>query len=261
MIKTVILFMSISLMFLSCDSKREIVSSGKKVTIGVLAPLTGVHQRFGVQGLAGLTASQKMQRHLKNGDEILFKVIDTQSTKKGSKKAFYELVDLNVSVIISFMGSTETLYIREDIQRVKKPIIATLATDDNLTSINGYIAQVCMDNNTQVIVASHYIRDEKLMESVGIVYNSNIGYFTSIAQDFEKYFTQLGGKVKFMIDISDMEGVNEFNSIKNSSIEMLFNSTDPTLTMQVAKIYRDKKFSFGVLGVNGLLHLFYYCLL
>ncbi len=253
MIKKIIIVILISLSFYGCEYNKKISPSGRVIHIGVLAPQSGQNRWMGIQGLLGLEASREMKEYLKNGDAIIFEVVDTQSTIIGSKKAFTKLVDLNVSAVISFMGSTQTVAIKEDLTLAKIPIISTLATDNNITSADGYITQVCMDNKTQVIVASHYIRDERFMENIGIVYNAKSHYFSSLAHEFKEYFIQLGGNIAFFIDVSCVEGINKFNKVNGEKIDMLFNSTNSILAQRVFKVKEKQKFAFNVLGVNGFL--------
>ena len=237
--------------FTGCQEKPTITESSKSVKIGILAPLSGTHKVLGVQGLYGIEAAREMSMYLNNGDKVIFKIVDTLSTEEGSKVAFKKLIDSNVTAVISFMGSGRTLALRNEFEKAKTPVIATLATDNEIVNMSEYIAQICMDNTTQTIVAAHYIRDEKLMEGVGIVYSSDSQYFSLLAKDFKKYFKQIGGEIDFYIDISTPAGLEEFKNIKTISTEMLFNASKNELTPKIINILKKKKSKIGILGVNG----------
>jgi len=254
MMKLALISLGLLFLFLGCDESAKITPSSKLIKIGVLAPLSGTHKNLGIQGLAGIKAALKMERYLQNGDEIVLKIIDTKSTEEDSRKALEILVDAEVIAIFSFMGSGRTLALKDEFDRVKIPIIATLATDNNIVSADGYISQICMDNNTQVIVASHYIRDDKLIQNVGIVYSSDSQYYSLLVNSFKEYFVKIGGKIDFFIDISSQKGLTAFSNIKNGSISMLVSATKSEATPKVIKIIKEKKFDFKVLGVNGSLN-------
>ena len=246
-------FISLGLLFLllGCEESAKITPSSKIIKIGVLAPLSGTHKDLGIQGILGIKAALKMERYLQNRDKIVLVIVDTRSTEEDSRKALKKLVDAEVVAIFSFMGSGRTLALKDEFNAVKIPIIATLSTDKNIVSLDGYISQVCMDNDTQMIIASHYIRDEELIQDVGIIYSSDSKYYSLLADDFKKYFTILGGKVNFFIDISSKKGLAEFENIKNSDISMLFSSIKSNATHKVVKTIKTQKFDFKVLGVNG----------
>ena len=140
--RNILILVALVFAFSGCEESKKIVPSSKIVNIGVLAPLSGNHKTLGEQGIVGLNAAQEMSKYLLNGDEIVFKIVDTKSSVADSRKAFRELVDANVSALISFMGSGRTLALKNDFNKGKIRLIATLATDDNITSINGSISQI-----------------------------------------------------------------------------------------------------------------------
>ena len=253
MIKIIFILFSLLFLLLGCEESVKITPSSKIITIGVLAPLSGTHKNLGIQGVIGVKSALKMSRYLDNGDEIVLKIVDTKSTQDDSKKALEILVDAEVVAILSFMGSGRTLALKDDLNAAKIPTIATLATDNNIVSLNGYISQICMDNDTQVIVASHYIRDDELIQNVGIVYSSDSQYYSLLANNFKEYFVKIGGKVNFLIDVSSQKGLDEFNNIKSSSVNMLFSSTKSEITPKIVNIIKERRFGFKVLGVNGSL--------
>jgi len=253
MIKNIILVFSLILLLSACSDKQEHHVSGKSIKVGVLVPMTGENKRFSQQSVLGLQAAQKMKKYLNNGDEIVFEIRDTKSTQEGTQKAFKELQAKDVKVIMALLGSDNVLAIKEQVSKSEIPTIVTIATSSFLTSADGFISQVCMNNSTQSIVASHYIRDEKFYQNVGVVYDKNSHYSTSLAKEFRDDFIKIGGKIIFFLDVSDTKGIQEFNNISHSGIEMIFNTTNSILTMKLLKILKKKKSKIELLGSDGLL--------
>ncbi len=251
--KNIISIILVALFFNACEYDKKIIPSGKIVKIGILAPLSGKAKKLGQQSLLGLQAANEMKKYLENGDEIIFEIFDTKSDIKSTKIAFDNLIKSDVKLIISFMGSSGMLEMKNIFNKHKLPIITTLATDDNLADINGYIAQVCIDNNTQVLVASHYIKDEKFINNVGVIYDKDSIYSSSLATKFEEYFKLLGGKVEFIIDIGQPIGLKKFQEIDKKNIKILFNTTDSILSTKVFKIINEQNDDFKVLATDGLL--------
>ncbi len=253
MMKIITLTFSLLFAFVGCEKSVEITPSSKTVKVGVLAPLSGSHKTLGVPGLIGMKAAMKMGKYIQNGDEIVLKIVDTKSTLEGSKKALKELKDAEVVAIFSFMGSGRTLALRNEFKKAKIPIIATLSTDNDVVSSDGYVSQVCMDNQTQVIVASHYVRDDRLVENMGVIYSADSQYYSLLAREFKEYFTKIGGKVDFFIDVSVPSGLAEFKNLKNGDTRMLVSSIKSEIAPQILKIIKKRKFNFKVLGANGSL--------
>jgi len=251
--KNIVLFIMIALMFSACEYEKKIIPSGNVVEVGVLAPLSGKDKRLGHQSLLGLQAANEMQPYLSNGDEIVFKIIDTKSDIKSARGALKSLSSKKLLSAFSFMSSKEMTALSKQIDKRKLPIITTLATDNHIAKESSYIAQVCIDNSTQVLVASHYIKDEKFIKNVGVIYNKKNQYSLVLAKEFRKYFTQLGGNIKFFIDVSTRHGLGKFQKYKKKNIEMLFNTADAKITTKILKILKDEKSDFYILGTDGLL--------
>ncbi len=245
----IFLVLFLTLFFTGCGDSGQTIKSGKTIKIGILAPLTGDSVRLGHQSIIGIEAANKIKKYLKNGDEIVFEIIDTKSNIQSAKYAFKQLVKSDVKVIFSFMGSTEMVALKSSFNKAKIPIISTLATNNNITSRNGYVAQVCIDNYTQVLVASHYIKDEKFIDNIGVVYDKRSVYSNSLAREFKKEYSFIGGKVDFFIDISDDNGLEEFKKFDKKNIKILFNATDAELTTKIINMQNNK---FEILGADGL---------
>lgn len=252
MIKSILIFILL-FVFASCSKEEKINSSGKVVKVGVLVPLSGENKRYGYQSLLGLKAALSMQKYLKNGDKVVLEIIDTKSDLEVSLKALSKLRVKNVSVIFSLMGSPNMSKMVNKFKHYKIPTISTLASNDNIIIEDGFISQVCMDNKTQAIVSAHYIRDERLKQHVGIIYDSKNIYFSTLAIEFKKYFRTLGGKVDFFIDVSSISGLKEFEKVRSKEISMLFNATDAKTSLNIFKIIKKTDQKYEILGTDGLL--------
>lgn len=255
MIKRVLLSLLLVILMTSCDYKQEnITPSGKVVKIGVLAPLSGQHERFGNQSLLGLKSANKMQPYLSNGDKIIFEIVDAKRENNTSLKALSKLAkNDDIVAMFSFMGSNEMLSLAPHFQELDLPVVATIATHTNIAQGKGNIAQVCMSNHMQTMVSSHYVRDEKLINHIGIVYNKNSTYSESLADEFKKHFKSIGGNVDFFIDISNDAGFKQFISKKEMATRMLFNVTNAPQSVKILKALNELNWDIEMLGTDGLL--------
>ena len=249
--KIYIFFLIISFMFVSCGKKESSKPSGRVVKVIVLASLDDKYERLGYQSLLGLKAAKKMKRYLSNGDEIVFDVIDANSKniKNILKKSVLKDKPL---AIISFMSSDRILSMQEWLKKYNLPIIVTLATNNEIVNKDALFVQVCIDNHKQSLVAAHYIRDEKFMKHVGVVYDETSIYSTSLANEFRELFKSLGGEIDFFINVSNKIGLEKFKHAKKANTEIIFNSTDSVLTTKMIKILKKENLHAEILGADGL---------
>jgi branched-chain amino acid transport system substrate-binding protein len=252
--KTITFLLTLLLFFFtSCSNEQKIQPSGKSVTIVVLAPLSGKDKRFGTQSMLGLQGAKKIKPYLPNGDEIVFDVIDTQSDLHiATTKLQHKLNKGDVVAIISFMGSTNMVAMKEILKKYKIPTIATIATNNAVTQKDGYVTQVCMNNHNQSLVASHYIRDEKLLRHVGVFFESTNRYSTELATEFKETFSTIGGEVDFFIDLATQEGKEELKTLQKNNTEMVFSTTNAKLATQIINHMKEQKWEIDFLGGDGL---------
>ena len=253
MIKSILLLLLVSVFFISCNYEKRTKPSGKSVKIGILASFSGTDKKYFHQSLAGLEAALKMSPYLENGDKIELLIVDTKSSVSETRKALYELKSKDVKTIISFLGSDATLEISNTLSQNKIPMIVTLATNDSIPTIAPNIAQVCFDNDMQSLVAAHYIKDEKLITHVGIIYNRSNHYSYALAKRFKKYYKAIGGNVDFYTSVKDDENVNKIIKQKNLPTKFLYNTTSATTTLDILKVIRHRSWDLEVLSGDGLL--------
>jgi len=249
--KIYILLFIISFMFVACNKDKEIKPSGKTVNIIILAPLDNKNERLGYQSLLGLKAAKEMKKYLKNGDEVVFNIVDID--KKDMKHTLKDtILKKKPLAILSFMSSDKILNMKKELKKYRLPIIVTLATNNDIVDKDNLFMQVCIDNHKQSLVAAHYIRDEKFMKHVGIVYDKRSIYSTALADEFKELFKKLGGEIDFFIDVGGKNGLQRFESLKKTDTEIIFNSTDSTMTIKMIKLLKKEGSHAEILGADGL---------
>ena len=253
MIKVFILVL-IAIFFTACSNDDKIIPSGKKINISILAPLSGDNKRYGRQSLLGMTKANDMKRYLHNGDEIALHVADTKTIKKFFVKALNSANENKNKVIVTFEGSNNLIEVKDELKQVKIPIIATLATNNEITSLSDNMIQICMDNDMEALVAAHFTKDEKLMHSVGIVYDKTNKYSSELAHEFKILYTRLGGKVKFYDDVSTSSGFKKFKHRNKNNIDLLFSVANAKDSVQVITLIKKQNEKIEILSTDGLLN-------
>jgi len=221
--KSFILLLIIAILFLTaCQKKEKITPSGKVLKIGLLAPLSRINRKYGYQSLFGIEFANSEKKYLTNGDKIEFHIVDTKSSIEGTQRALQQLLDQNVTAIISFVGSANMLSLKKQFKDIKIPIIVTLATNDEIPLLSDSISQICMSNRHEALVAAHYIKDEKFINSVGLLYDSENPYSYSLSTQFSKYYKSIRGKNTFVLDFSNKNALKKLQNIDFKDIGMVF---------------------------------------
>ena len=236
-----LLFTVCLLLFVSgCEEKKEIHPSSKVIRVGLLAPLSRVNRKYGYQSLIGMKFANKEAAYLSNGDKIIFEIVDTNSSVLGTQKGLEYLIEKNVTAIISFVSSHNMLALKDLLHNITTPMIVTLATNDEITKLNNSISQICMSNQREALVAAHYIKDEKFINSAGIVYNSTNPYSLSLAIQFREYYKKIRGEDTFFINFANKNAIQKLRSYDMHNIEMLFSSLDAKESVTVLKVIQHR---------------------
>ena len=236
--------------FTACTNDEKITPSGKKIYIRILASLSGNKQQFAHQSLLGMKTANKMKKYLSNGDEIALHVEDTKTKKESFIKALNK-IDKS-KIIVTFEGSNTLLNLKENLLKVKIPIISTLATNNKITSLNQNMIQVCMDNNTQALVAAHFVKDEKFINHVGIIYDKTNKYSSELAKQFNDVYTSIGGNTNFIYDISTPDDFEKFKAEDKSKINLLYSVVNAQQEVVIVKLLKEQNVQIDILSTDGL---------
>jgi len=248
-----ILLLFVSIFFLGCQEEKPISPSGNEIKVGILAPLKGPDQRYGKQSLKGIEAVNELKSYLNNGDKIRFVVANTYSNAEGLKKALQKLQNEKVAVIVSFVGSNQMLHVKDQFKKIDIPIITTLATNDEIVHLSPHTTQVCMSNHSQAIVASHFIKDEKLMENVIVVYHSDSLYSKELSEEFIQNFQQLDGHIQATFDFSDPTNVKRFEKFNKKKTDMIFSITNIRHNLHIVKTIDEQNLKTKIMFSDGFI--------
>ncbi len=244
MIKTFLLVFM--LVFLSgCSDEKKIRPSGKKINITILTSFSKMDKKYGSQSLLGIEKANDLKRYLSNGDEIVLHVEDIKSLNSSDIK--------NSKILITSAGSNKLINLKAKLQKIHIPIIATSATNNEITSLSDNMIQICMSNNTEALVAAHFAKDEKFIDNVGIVYKKTNRYSLQLAENFKNIYTKLGGHVKFFDDISDNRGFMKFKHKDKKDIKLLFSVVNAKQNIKIINLIKKQNKKIIILSTDDLL--------
>ncbi len=249
----IFLALSILLFLNGCEKKRSVLASGKKVFIKIIASQSNEGIAYGIQGLQGLQAAKELHPFLPNGDEIIFDISDDASDTTQAKDIL-ATIDDNITALLTFSNSDMQLYIASLIQKMKIPTLAVIATHDDFIKQSEYMTRLSMSNSIEAEVSAAYVRDEMLMNRVGIVYSEKSIYSKSVASYFREKFLTLGGEIAIDQSIESMKNtdINYQELLDIIDLDLIFITTDAIGSYQFLKKFNSLQSDVKIFVTDGL---------
>ncbi|PID47158.1 MAG: branched-chain amino acid ABC transporter substrate-binding protein [Proteobacteria bacterium] len=213
------------LSILSATALLGTISFAKEIKIGAVMPMTGPLAAYGQTCYSGIELANKLQPKLKNGDTIKIVLVDNKGDKVETATATTRLLSSDKVVgILGALTSTNTAQVISLADKKKVPVIASVATNDKLTTNRDYANRVCfMDSFQGSVVANYAFKDLKLKTAVIIADQAQV-YSLGLAKAFKKTFKKNGGKVLKTINITsgDKDFKAVVSQIKSLNPDMIF---------------------------------------
>lgn len=250
-----ILFLLISGMG-GCDQKPAIEPSGKTIKVGIIAPFSGSDHAKGKEGLKGMEIAMHSQPYLQNGDRIELVAENDANDPALTVKLLKKLVEKDkVSAIMTFSSSGPVLEMAKVADEYKTPIFAALATHPDTTRHNGFISQLCFDDDFQGTVAAVFVRDDLLIDKVAVFSNPGSVYSSHLAAKFEGKFKSIGGEITDMISLTDETGdvSKVIKTVHANAPELLYLPISATDVIRTISEVRKLGWKPKMMGSDGLI--------
>jgi branched-chain amino acid transport system substrate-binding protein len=187
-----------------CDQKPAITPSGKTIKVGIIAPFSGSDDAKGKEGLKGMETAMQLQPYFQNGDRIELVAENDKDDPALTVKLLKKLVkEVKVSAIITFSSTSPVLAMAKVADEYRTPILAALATHPDTTKHNGYISQLCFDDDFQGALAAVFVRDDLLIDKVAVFSNPGSVYSSHLAAKFESKFKSIRGEITDTISLTE----------------------------------------------------------
>jgi branched-chain amino acid transport system substrate-binding protein len=240
----------------ACDQKSAIEPSGKTIKVGIIAPFSGSDEAKGKEGLTGMETAMQMQPYLQNGDRIELIMENDKDEPALTVKSLKKLVEKDkVSAIITFSSSSPVLAMAKIANDYKTPILAALATHPDVSKKNGFISQLCFDDDFQGTVAALFVRDELLIDNVAVFSDPNSPYSSHLASEFERKFKSLGGEITDMISLTEETGdlSKVIKSVHDKTSELLYLPIDAKDVIRIIREVQELGWNPTIMGSDGLI--------
>lgn len=239
-----------------CDQKAAVKVSGKTIRIGIIAPFSGAGYAKGQEGLKGMVTAKHLLPILQNGDRIDWVEEDDQNDPALTVRSLKKLVEKDkVSAIITFSSSDPVLALARVADQYLTPILAAFATHPAITDGNGFISQLCFDDDFQGTVAALFARDELLIDKAAIFSYPENSYSTYLATKFEGKFTSIGGEITDRIYLAQ-EGSDLSKTIESMharAAELFYLPLHANDVLRIVREVRKLGWEPKMMGTDGLI--------
>jgi len=160
-----------------------------------------------------------------------------------------------VSAIITFSSSDPVLALAKVADQYQIPVLAALATPPSVTEGNGFISQLCFDDDFQGTVAALFVRDELLIDKVATFRQPDNSYPKYLAAKFESKFKSIGGEITDRISLTK-EAVDlskTIESVQAKNPELLYLPLSPENVFHIIREVRKLNWEPKMMGTDGLI--------
>lgn len=180
------------------DTTTE-TSPGETVTevfrLGTVTPVTGAIPQHGEYSTRGLTlAIEDIKAQNLVPGEIELLVEDGQNLPRESTAAFTKLATVHEVQFVETVGSPVVLALGPLANQYEVVLMNTAAKHPDIRNLGEYVFSITSDGPVETKSAAEFIRNELGAQTASVLYVDS-EYGLGLLEEFEKYFTELGGTI------------------------------------------------------------------
>src|SRR3954470_1567069 len=263
--KTLIVFLAIaSLALLGCPPKGSETTGttgsssagGGEILVGEYGSLTGPQATFGQSTHNGImmAVDEVNAAGGVNGRKIKVLTEDDQSKQEEAANAVTKLISQqNVVAVLGEVASSSSLAAAPICQANKVPMITPSSTNPEVTKKGDYIFRMCFTDDYQGPAMADYTAKQAGVKTAAILTDDKNDYSVFLGRDFERRFTEDGGKIVARASYSngDSDFRAQLTSIKPSNPQILWVPGYYTDVGQIAQQARDLGIAAPLVGGDG----------
>ncbi len=217
--------------------------------------MSGPDFPMGQDALKGIQAVLAMDPVLKNGDRIELVVEDDRNEPALSVLALKKLSEQdNVVSVMVLSGSASSLAIDAIADRYQIPVLVLLSTHADIAKGRKYLTQICFDNSIQGRVAALFVRDELLIERVGVLYSLLSDHSISLADEFVRKFRDIGGEVVAQLPVGGNQAdlMTTLENMRHKQVQLLYLPVSSDIFTEISRALEALKWQVERMGRDGL---------
>jgi branched-chain amino acid transport system substrate-binding protein len=198
-----------------------------EIRVGHYASLTGSEATFGQSTDNGIRLAVEAVNQAGgiHGKKIRLITYDDRGDAKEAGTAVTRLISRDqVTAVLGEVASGLSLAGAPVCQESGIPMVTPSSTAPEITKVGDRIFRVCFMNRFQAYACAKFSREKLKAQTAAILYDQKLPYSVGLADEFEKQFTTMGGRI--LSRLSYQEGDQDFSaqltSIRGSEPDIVF---------------------------------------
>lgn len=232
------------------------------VKIGGIGPLTGAYANYGLSEKNGAELAVKEINEAGGiaGKQIELSYQDSQGESESAVNAYGKLMDWGMEVSLGCVLSGENASVVAAARDDDVLLITPSGSADKCIDGNSRAFRVCFYDSYQGAAAAQYIKENNIVDTVGVLYQSDVDYSVGLYNAFVDQCGKLGitiAETQTFTDSTSTDFSTQVNALVASGVKLVFipiyaEEASTFLTQARGKFASDVYF-FGADGLDGIL--------
>ena len=232
------------------------------IRIGGIGPLSGGYANYGfsVKNGAQLAVDEINAAGGINGKQVELSFQDSQADPESAVNAYGKLMDWGMQVSLGGVLSGETASIVAAAREDNIMLITPSGSADKCIDGNSRAFRVCFYDSFQGAAAAQYIKNNNMVDTVGILYQSDIDYSVGLYNAFVEECGKSGitiAETQTFTDATKTDFSTQINALVSSGVKLVFipfyAEEASTFLTQARGKFADDVYFFGADGLDGIL--------
>lgn len=232
------------------------------VKIGGIGPLTGAYANYGLSEKNGAELAVKEINEAGGiaGKQIELSYQDSQGESESAVNAYGKLMDWGMNISLGGVLSGETASIVAAARDDDVLLLTPSGSADKCIDGNSLAFRVCFYDSFQGAAAAQYIKDNDIVDTVGVLYQSDVDYSVGLYNAFVEKCGELGiniAETQTFTASTSTDFSTQVNALVSSGVKLVFipfyAEEASTFLTQARGKFADGVYFFGADGLDGIL--------
>lgn len=232
------------------------------VKIGGIGPLTGAYANYGLSEKNGAELAVKEINEAGGiaGKQIELSYQDSQGESESAVNAYGKLMDWGMNISLGGVLSGETASIVAAARDDDVLLLTPSGSADKCIDGNSLAFRVCFYDSFQGAAAAQYIKDNDIVDTVGVLYQSDVDYSVGLYNAFVEKCGELGitiAETQTFTSTTSTDFSTQVNALVASGAKLVFipiyAEEASTFLTQARGKFADDVYFFGADGLDGIL--------
>lgn len=232
------------------------------VKIGDIGPLTGAYANYGLSEKNGAELAVKEINEAGGiaGKQIELSYQDSQGESESAVNAYGKLMDWGMEVSLGCVLSGENASVVAAARDDDVLLFTPSGSADKCIDGNDKAFRVCFYDSYQGAAAAQYIKDNNMVDTVGILYQSDNDYSVGLYNAFVAKCGELGitiAETQTFTSSTNTDFSTQVSALVSSGVKLVFiplyAEEASTFLTQAHGKFADDVYFFGADGLDGIL--------